>query len=284
MKKIYPTPYGDFEIDSERNHKLDNLLSNKIFNQEEVVDLLEKLSSRDSVFLDIGANLGLVSIPVSKIVKTVHSFEPVTENIDALKKNISLNNRENITVHPFALGDKAGKASAEKRNEGSSGTFTLTEGSDFEVKRLDDIADISAANLIKIDVEGMEPAVLAGAQNLIKTSRPTILFEINISELRAHHKCPIASINKSLLGYDFYLPIKQGSELCKIPSLYFISALHEPKSYFLNRAGGVFDVLAIPKGKTISLPTTQNPTTYLLKTFVRKIIGKILLAKKGFTW
>jgi len=229
MKKIYPTPYGDFEIDSDRNHKLDNLLSKNVFNQGEVVDLLEKLSTRDSVFFDIGANLGLVSIPLSKTVKTVHAFEPVTENIDALKKNISLNNRENITVYPVALGDKAGKASAEKRNEGSSGTFTLKAGSDFEVKRLDDITDLPAANLIKIDVEGMEPAVLAGAQNLIKTSRPTILFEINIAELRAHHKCPLASINKSLLGYDFYLPIKQGAELCKIPSLYFISAIHEPK-------------------------------------------------------
>jgi FkbM family methyltransferase len=62
--------------------------------------------SPDDVILDIGANVGGVSIQLAKKGKMVYSVEPIFT--DELNENIKLNNLTNINVLPFALGEKKG--------------------------------------------------------------------------------------------------------------------------------------------------------------------------------
>lgn len=60
--------------------------------------------TKNDVVLDIGANIGAVSIPLSKKVKWVYAIEPIFT--DHLLKNIEMNNCKNITVIPYGLGTK----------------------------------------------------------------------------------------------------------------------------------------------------------------------------------
>lgn len=280
MKTLYPTPFGDFYVDRSRNHKLAQLLEKNVFNQEEVVLTLEKLIKKGDVFYDIGANLGLVSIPLARVAGEVHSFEPIPENLENLRENVLQNKATNITIHPFALGSKAARAGATMRTPGSTGTFTLTEGNDFEIKTLDTLNDLPAPQLIKIDVEGMEPHVLQGAEKVIRKHRPIILFEVNIGELRKHHEAPLSELRKSLEGYGLYLPIQ--GKLLPITSLGCITLLHEPRAFLFNQPGGVFDLIAIPEGKTVDLPLHSKPLLKLFQIAIKKVLGKI--TRNRYSW
>ena len=64
----------------------------------------------NSVFWDIGANVGLYSIYAAKTKNTItYSFEPSVLNLEFLAKNIFLNNlQKNINIIPIALADKNG--------------------------------------------------------------------------------------------------------------------------------------------------------------------------------
>jgi len=56
----------------------------------------------NDIFLDVGANIGGVSIQVSHLCKTVFAVEPLF--VEELTQNIILNKSTNIMVLPFALG------------------------------------------------------------------------------------------------------------------------------------------------------------------------------------
>ena len=64
-----------------------------------------KILNNEDIFIDIGSNIGYYSLLCSKICKKVHSFEPLTENFDILKKNIKINNIKNIIPSKLAISD-----------------------------------------------------------------------------------------------------------------------------------------------------------------------------------
>ncbi len=145
------------------------------------------------VVLDIGANIGMVTVWLSKLVGPkgrVHSFEPNPLLCERLVAAVDRNGLSNVQLHPFALGpatselslcipiDNAGAASLVRRADPSrSRTISVP------VRRLSDVAEsegIEAIRFIKIDVEGFEDQVLEGGRNLIERVRPeAILFEMN---------------------------------------------------------------------------------------------------------
>jgi len=146
-----------------------------------------------SVFLDIGANIGIYSILMAQKGLLCHAFEPMPDNYMAMLKNISLNKLENnIRSHNFALGceDCTSEFIYEKINTGAS--RLASNSSDYEgpenskeilnlnIFRLDAIADRLAISpdekiLIKMDAEGMEHMILLGAIEFLKTHRNILL-------------------------------------------------------------------------------------------------------------
>ena len=167
--------------------------------------------------LDIGANIGMVSVLLSDLVGktgTVHSFEPNPSLSDVVNQAVRRNDMHNTTVHPIALGsgnktlrllipiENAGAASLV-RNMGSSDCQAV----DVPVRRLDDICrkeKIAAIRLIKIDVEGFETDVFLGARQLLSSIRPdAILFELNKRTKRQIGEEPLIRLLKSY-GYGFF--------------------------------------------------------------------------------
>lgn len=168
--------------------------------------------------LDIGANIGVVTVLLSDLVGlngVVHSFEPNPELSELLKKTIDHNEIGNVTLHPFGLGLKKGRLELVIP-DGNRGAASLirnkktanTKAVKVDINTLDEVfgtQDLTSIRLIKIDVEGFEGDVFLGAQKLLSAVQPdAILFELNE---RVEEKLSDETLLKILrnYGYDFFI-------------------------------------------------------------------------------
>lgn len=158
--------------------------------------LLERLLSKDSVFIDAGANQGEFSIAAARLVQRgrVLAFEPVSEYRARLVENVRLNRFENVHVIPTALGDHEGHLpiydqqdsfTDGTRNEGLPTLFSSGNKrhviETVPIKKLDDALigmGISRVDVIKLDIEGAEWMALRGAVNTLARCRPILILEI----------------------------------------------------------------------------------------------------------
>lgn len=147
--------------------------------------------NRGDCFVDVGANIGLMSIFASQCVGNpgkILAFEAHPETHQLLQENIALNHVKNIENFNFALGNEAGKATIYDNwnvNRGGSSLVIHSENStgfEVDVKTLDEVIQNDfQPKMIKIDVEGFEFQVLKGAVNTIKNSKPILIIEFSVS-------------------------------------------------------------------------------------------------------
>jgi FkbM family methyltransferase len=140
-------------------------------------------------FVDVGTNLGFITGIASKMVGEsghVHSFEPSPVVHSKLLGVIHENRWTNVIPHNVGCGDIVGEMTLASPT-GSSGNATLTQVDKttgpvqkVQIVILDEyLADlITRLDFLKIDTEGFEDHVLAGAERLINTYRPTIYIEL----------------------------------------------------------------------------------------------------------
>lgn len=145
-------------------------------------------------FLDIGANIGWYSWLCRSVAPEmpICAFEPDPQNAELLRSTIRNGELKGIVVEEIALSDRKGSqsfavdsiTSATGTLETGGPTFIETqfgqvpETIQVQTRILDDFIDHSQAPaIIKIDVEGHEPAVLRGARRTLKIHRPVILAE-----------------------------------------------------------------------------------------------------------
>lgn len=163
------------------------IIYKRLFDYEEMTYLLEHLK-KESVFIDIGANIGDYSLIASSIItkRTIHTFEPFQSVLMRLKENIALNNIANIAVHEEVVSDKDGYEyfDFESESEVNHITYTKTNASSrLKCIKLDTFAKrekLEFIDFLKIDVEGAEMKVLKGAKHLLKEQKiKTMLLELN---------------------------------------------------------------------------------------------------------
>jgi FkbM family methyltransferase len=188
--------------------------------ESETSQALRFFFARSETFIDVGANYGFYSILAALWNHNLRvvAFEPVTPIHDGLRKNVSLNQLEaRVACESFALGDQTGDATMYLPNsEGADYEATATlaanswqvrQGSpNFKVKtmRFDDYesAHPMKVDLIKIDVEDFEAAVLSGMQRTIARDRPFIVCEI--LPRNREHKNEATTQMVEALGYTPY--------------------------------------------------------------------------------
>jgi FkbM family methyltransferase len=148
-----------------------------------------------TTFVDVGANVGLFALPAARRVGPsgrVIAVEPLSDNVQLLCAAAARNRFDNLDVMPFAASDRRGVVTVVSRRE-TTNSFTPPD----RVVRpsspcapsapLDALlGNFARIDLVKIDVEGYEPAVLAGARELLARHRPTILVEFNPFGLEAN--------------------------------------------------------------------------------------------------
>jgi FkbM family methyltransferase len=153
------------------------------------------------VFIDVGANDGYYTLfaarRVGKAGKVV-AVEPSTRERINLRRNLVRNRIDNVHVVPAALGAAPGDADLRLAQGAHSGHNTLGQfahddvaPADLErvtVKTIDMVAvelNLNRIDFVKIDVEGAEASVVAGARSVLASMRPVMLLEINDGALRA---------------------------------------------------------------------------------------------------
>jgi FkbM family methyltransferase len=165
--------------------------------------------------VDVGANQGDMTLFLRRYSTEVHSFEPVPEMVESLRHRFR---NCNVTVHDCAVGAGPGSGTLRIPTFGA-GLYTtrssmledldsirvngavLTKSREVTVRiaALDDF-ELGQVGFIKIDVEGYELDVLAGAAKTIRKNMPVIYIEI---EQRRHPNRPIEEIFRIILNHGY---------------------------------------------------------------------------------
>jgi FkbM family methyltransferase len=217
----------DFDGDLTMHCQLASHVSSQIFwfgcYSRDQLPLLDRLLRPEHIVLDIGANEGEQTVFAAKRVPRGHvfAFEPSSVVRERLSRNIAANALRNVTVLPNALSDKPGRMtlfrSAERFSDGSyndgMNTLHAREGvasamEEVTVDTVDGFVERERpphVDLIKIDIEGAEWSVLAGARATIAESRPLIILEVENAPAAAagHTAAEILDLVRSF-GYTFY--------------------------------------------------------------------------------
>ncbi|AEA44702.1 FkbM family methyltransferase [Fluviicola taffensis] len=153
------------------------------------IQLLQKYLNPGNTFLDIGANIGLMSVIASKVVGEkgiVYSVEANPKTVPILQVNSELNACENIVILPIALSDSKGMARLFENWEVNRGGASLIsqsneqQGIEVKMERLDDLFQKETPlQLVKIDVEGFEPQVLRGGMSWFQKQQPIFIIEVS---------------------------------------------------------------------------------------------------------
>ena len=165
-----------------------------------------KLIPENTIVLDIGANIGIMTVHIARSIKgvTVFSFEPMPNNINAFNRIIKYFKLKNVKLREVALGNTEGEVEmvmpviANVRMQGLSHVIhdSITEYNDGEkfkvplvmLDKMDELLNAKQrVSAIKIDVENFEYFVLDGARNLIATHKPIVYAELWANENR--EKC-----------------------------------------------------------------------------------------------
>jgi FkbM family methyltransferase len=156
----------------------------------EVDTLRELLRGRD-LFVDVGANCGLYTLIACHAGVPVLAIEPNDLNFRRLQENLVHNRYEKAEALNVALGEVKGKCLLYGGGEGASllknwGGMASTYAREVEVETLEGLLRSRPSTesiLIKIDVEGHEPAVLSGARGLLMREKaPTWIIEHSFRE------------------------------------------------------------------------------------------------------
>lgn len=157
-------------------------------------------------FVDVGANVGYFTLLASRRVGTggrVFAFEPDPDSFALLEQNIARNDCTNVTPFPYALGAHTGwvELHRARRNLGDHRTYPCGEDRPTVRVRqlaLDDVAGMPARlDVVKVDVQGSEEAVLRGMERRLRDS-PSVVVTV---EFWPHALTRFGSDPDALLAY-----------------------------------------------------------------------------------
>jgi FkbM family methyltransferase len=164
--------------------------------EQEVVDLLYlavvRSKHKNPILVDVGANLGTMSLPLAmKLRCQTISIEPQPLLNGLLKENSAANGVGHLVrVVGKAAGSAPGKSSfsIDPTHLATAGLGGMVSGDaiEVEVERLDRIVSEEEwlrTAILKVDVEGFERDVFAGAGELLAKRQPPIVFEVNLPAL-----------------------------------------------------------------------------------------------------
>ncbi|WP_448204850.1 FkbM family methyltransferase [Azospirillum sp. sgz302134] len=209
---VVPTVYGQMIVNRHDINQANALLKTGRAVDHAEIDLLAQILRRwgtELTVLDIGANFGTYSMALVHAVGArgkVHAFEAQRIIFNMLAGSVALNGITNIHCHNMAVGDREGSiplpqfdydrplnfgsvelGPVQREPLSQERRYDAEQAEDVPLTTIDRFA-FSRVGLIKIDVEGMEMAVLDGAAETIARCRPVLYVEFLKSDAEAMRK------------------------------------------------------------------------------------------------
>lgn len=195
--------------------------------EPETSTLFYELAGRARLVFDIGAHVGYFTLlaAYSNQLSSVFAFEPLPAAQERLRRNVGMNDLENVQCVPLAMANEVGQANLFHQTYGVPSGSTLAtdfmdsmsgdrhyESSLVEVSTVDKFMQangLKGLDLVKIDTESTEDKVIAGMEQTLRRDRPIIFCEV-IEER------PAAAIEKQLRELDYvpYLLTDSGPVIC----------------------------------------------------------------------
>jgi FkbM family methyltransferase len=183
------------------------------------------------IIVEVGANVGTETVGYSDIVGArgrVVAFEPLPSNRAAVERLLPAFDHPNVTLYPYALSDRSGRARfAVPPLQMSQGTGHLlgaeeqrTETTiyydkpvemeliDVECRTLDELAaEVRGMRLLLADTEGAEVAILRGGRSVLGAERPALVLEASDPHLRRAGLEGVEDLHRELvsLGYQAFV-------------------------------------------------------------------------------
>jgi FkbM family methyltransferase len=198
---VLPTAYGRMIVNRHDINQTGALLkSGESLDRDEIALLAKLLAGLpgDPVVIDVGANFGCFSLALAPLAGPhgqVHAFEAQRVIFNMLCGSVALNGLTNVHCHHVAVGDHEGRIEVPQFDYDKRMNFGSVEFGTMQRERLDqargqdprrreyvrlaalDSFRFERVDLLKIDAEGMELEVLAGAAETIGRCRPVIFAE-----------------------------------------------------------------------------------------------------------
>jgi FkbM family methyltransferase len=192
--------------------------------------LFEQLIRPGDTVFDVGAHVGFYTLLASILAGPagrVYAFEPFPRNIRYLKKHLALNRAANVTVFEAAVTDTDGWADFQESSSHFEGRLASGGGLRVKTVSLDRLVAEEAASppdALKIDVEGAEAVVLAGARKTLAHFRPVILLATHGERCRrdcrdlltslGYRLSPVSGTNSTLLDEIIAWHPKNAPTIC----------------------------------------------------------------------
>lgn len=157
------------------------------------IELFRQFITPGKVVVEVGANVGAHTVFLAQAVGmtgAVFAFEPQRLVFQTLCANLALNNIANVIAHHAAVGQHPGEIIVplldfrKEQNFGGLALGDFKEGEKVPVMTIDGL-NLGRCDLIKVDVEGMEQLVLAGATKTIARCKPVLYVENDRQEKAA---------------------------------------------------------------------------------------------------
>lgn len=185
----------------------------------EELEVLDKILSKTSKVLVVGAHVGGLAVPISNLCASVTCIEANPDTYELLELNKKINDADNITLHNFAAGEKKGELKFLLSTDNSGGSkrypgdkqemyfYDAPEVVSVPMRALDEELQ-DDFDVVVMDIEGSEYFALQGMQKII--SRAQVL----IIEFIPHHLKFVANIDVE----TFLEPISRHFERLEVPS------------------------------------------------------------------
>jgi FkbM family methyltransferase len=204
-------------VDPIFDKNIENVIYERGVYEQGTISILQSRLKTGHTFIDVGANIGFLSLTAASIVGnegSVIAFEPHPKTFSLLSENAHLNGFSQIKLNQKGVGainETVTIYSEDKNRGGASITNKRSDkGTTIQVERLDDLYS-GEVDMIKIDVEGYEMNVLLGAEQLIRNSHPILIVEFSTDRNNVTSGLEMYEWIQKLGIYSFY-KLEHGKE------------------------------------------------------------------------
>jgi len=255
-----------------------------------------KREAKGNLGLDIGANLGYVTLHLAQNMKKVIAIEPDKRPLKLLKKNIKINNFSNkVEIMNCALSDKGGKEIIYlSKKRPNLNTFCdsgfLKKSKDFKEKKNISVMTLDDMNLspnfIKMDIEGYEVNVIEGGINTLKKQKECKLL-IEVHPQYYNGERDFSKILEKLysIGFTSKYVVSAGGECPDLfkkrgysPIKTFVDGEHKRGIFCNISKKDVIDFCAYPNVQEYEYTDSDSGKT--IKKVSKKIARSLLMVKQ----